>query len=324
MISVSDKTRLYFYDHRPGKYNRERQAGCVALLNVTRLIREVGVSRLIVNAKEDATHLIIHLNDFDRNRKARSGEWPDSARTDQIILCLTSVNRFDPVEFPHLITQANGFQRVTFFCRDTEPLRHVDTFAAFCNLAVEDAKRIADGEVSPLDANLRRLFVDISDRYLSALTILCQAYLVLYASTAPSLARGSTEINQSLEEMGLWVTPGKFGEIPLPADPQETLNSMTSPWWAAALTGNEFGQMGEESLSVANRIRMEWEGLVGAGPKDTSRSEYTWADVETLTGAIGLNVGQDGRPLSGGARKFDPVIVARAYLAIRGMLAARN
>lgn len=323
MIKISDQTRLYFYDHRPGKYDRERQAGNVALLDVSRLIKEAGSGSHIVNDRAEATHLIVHLNDFDRNRKALSGAWPDSARTDQIVLCLTGENRFDPNKFPHQKSQPDGFRRVTFFCRDAQPLKNVATFAAFCNLTVEEAEGIADGEILPSDANLRPVFAEVADAYLSALAILCQAYLVLYASVAPGPARGSAEVNETLEEMGLWAALSKSGELPLPANVQERFKGMTAPWWASALTGNESGRTGGDTLAVATRIKREWEGLMGAA-SDKSRSAYGWVEVELLIGAIGLGAGEVASPPPGLCIALEPEVVARAYRAVRGALTARN
>jgi hypothetical protein len=323
MVSINNKARIYFFDHRPGKYDPGRQSGDVALLNVTNLMNATNVSGLIANTREDATHLIVHLDDSDRDN-ALLGIWPESANGDQIVVCLTSVNRFDPIEFPHRVSQVDGFQRVTFFCRDTKPLRHADTFAAFCNLLCADAKRIAEGDIASYDLNLRRMLFDISEHYLSALTILCQTYLILHISAAPDLARSSNQLNEALDELCLWIALIESGETLLTINPQQKAGSMTAQWWMETLTSGEAGKADEKAWIVKARIQKEWEMSMNSGSKDKLQAEYNWGDVDALLRAVGFAGSKaEGAPPNEEVA-LEPVLVARAYSAIKSLMAASS
>jgi hypothetical protein len=323
MVSISNKARIYFYDHSPGKYDQKSQTGRVALLDVTRLISKTDIGNLIVRSKEDATHLVVHLDDLSRN-KALLGEWPESARVDQIVLCLTTENKFNPIKFPHRLNKLNGFDRATFFCRDTEQLGHADAFATFCNLSISDAKRIAVGEISSSNSILRQIFYEVSEHYLAALTILCQAYLVVWASATPDLARSSTKINETLEEMGWWTVVKDSGGIPHLGDPKELSQAMTAQWWVTTLTNSQSRESGEKTRRVLARIRNEWATLLSITPKVGHPHKDNWADVERLMKAIGLGIVEDGKPSSVPQAPLEPAIVAQAYCAIKEIMGSKE
>ena len=323
MLTINDKIRLYFSDHRGRSYyDPSTPSGSISTLSIESLLKSTNAKNLIVSSPENATHCFVHLADNERD-KARVGEWPDSIKTNQIILCLTT-GEFDPATYLHRFDEIDGFGRATLFCRDLEPLKDVQAFITFCEIGIAQAKAITEGDMSVLPPNLRRIFSKTLACYMSALAILCQSYLVLHVSADSKLHQGAKDIRGALEDMGFWVVPGKAEPIPLPADFKQKVKAMTGQWWTETLTSGESGEADEKARTVAARIQKEWEGLTNSGSKGEQQAEYDWGDLDALLSAVGLTDSKTEDTASSEQAAPEPTLVARAYRAIRSVLVASS
>lgn len=324
MVPLNTNVRLFLGDHRGVKYfDPKKMEGKIALLEVEPLFQGSDARDLMVASPEDATHLLVHLSPRQR-LAAQLGRWPASTNGDQLILCLTTVDGFDPTSFPHRIDRVNGFHRATFFSRVAEPIKDVEGFAEFCRLTITQARFLLAGDDTTLSPSLRNALFVNGDRYLSALAILCQAYLILHVTAAPKLAEGSIDILAALDEMGFGVATRNSRGISLPIDVKEKARIMTEHWWMSVLTGVESDDADERVKFVAARIEKEWESLSGPVSNTPPPTEYAWADVNTLLRVIGLTAKEKHGSGSEQRTALEPVIVARAYRAIRRVLATRS
>src|SRR5947209_83954 len=101
MPSIDINVKLFFSDHRgEAYYDPVSRRGCVGALEVGPLMEGTNVGELIVSSAENATHLLVHLTLSER-KMAKAGAWPKSINSDQIILCLTTLDGFDATEYSH-------------------------------------------------------------------------------------------------------------------------------------------------------------------------------------------------------------------------------
>jgi hypothetical protein len=324
MPTFNSNAKLYLSDHHgTQQYNPVKMEGKIALLEVAPLLKGTNARDLFVASPADATHLLVHLSAPER-LKARAGKWPELLNTDQIILCLTTVDGFDANKFPHRIDEVEGFTRITFFSRVGKPIKDTGTFAEFCGLDIQQAKSIVEGDLTMLSPPLRRALSVNPDRYLSAIAILCQSYLILHVSADSRLHQGAKDIRGALEDMGFWVVPGKAEPIPLPADFKQKVEAMTAQWWMETLTSGVSGKTDEKARRVAARIQKEWEGLKNSGSNGEQQAEYDWGDVDALLRAVGLADSKMEDAASSEQAAPEPTLVARAYRAIRSVLMAAS
>jgi hypothetical protein len=323
MLSIDTNARLFFSDHRGvAYYNPEKISGQVGALEIEPLVEGTTARDFIVSSADKATHLLVHLSLSER-RLAKSGKWPRTVNTDQIILCVSASDGFEERKYPHRYDEINGFRRITFFSRVIKPIKDAEALAEFCRLDIAQAKSVVFGDLAALSQSLRRALTVRVDRYLSALAILCQAYLILHVSVTPELARTSKDIQTALEEIGFWAAQGPPARVTLPYDSKEKVEIMTAQWWVTALTSAEADEDGERGQAVLTRMQAEWNGLESTVLKDKHRSAYGWADIELLMNAVGLGISEDEGASSTGSA-LEPSLVARAYHAIRNALVSRS
>jgi hypothetical protein len=317
MLVLNDKVKLFLCDHEFGPYGPEKKVGTIANVEVTPLLAETNACELIAASPADATHLLVHLRPLQR-MQARSGQWPKSIHTNQIVFCLSTLDGLDDIEFPHRSDEIGGFRRITLFSRNGLPINDSQTFAEFCELDIERAAAIVDGDATALSPSLRQAFFRSPDRYLSALAILCQVYLILHASASLEFARASKDVHAALDDMGFWAALTEQEPLTLPADAKQKAETMTAQWWMDTLTNSESGS--ESAVTILTRIQKEWEGLTHSWTKDKQESEYGREGLQALLRAIGFsdNEGKGVTPTVQAAP--DPVIVARAYRAIKSAL----